>query len=65
MEKIENLYAIISVTALQKYVFFEIRDQEVINSLEMVLIQKSETRGGGGPTEQKSDFTIKSKSSLH
>jgi hypothetical protein len=36
MLKIENVLAIISVTALQKYVFFYIRDQGVVNNLDMV-----------------------------
>ncbi len=27
--------------------FFQIHDQEVVDSLDMVLIRKSETRGGG------------------
>ncbi len=39
--------------------FFEIRDQEVVNSLDMVLIRKSETiegGGGGGFDEKKNLF---------
>jgi hypothetical protein len=46
-KKIKNVNAIISVTALQKYVFFEISDQEVVNSLDMVLILKYNTKLGG------------------
>jgi hypothetical protein len=48
VKKTENVNAIISVTELQKYIFFffEISDQGVVNSLDMVLILKSETKVG-------------------
>jgi hypothetical protein len=36
-----------------------------MNSLDMVLIRKSETREGEVLTEQNSDFIIKRKASLH
>jgi hypothetical protein len=32
---------------LQIYVLFEIRDQGVLNGIDMVLIRKSETKVGG------------------
>ncbi len=48
MKKNKNIYAIISITILQTYVFFEICDQGVINSLDMALIPKSETEEDDG-----------------
>jgi hypothetical protein len=54
-KKKQNFNAIISVTALQKYIFFEIHDHEVVNSLYIVLILKSETKVGGGVVNFRSD----------
>ncbi len=45
MKKNENVHAIISVTALQNYIFFfEIRDQEVVYGLVIELTLKFETK---------------------
>jgi hypothetical protein len=63
-KKTENALAIISVMILQKYVFIEIRDQEVLKNLDIVLIIKSETTGRSWP-KPFHDFIIKRKASLH
>jgi hypothetical protein len=58
MQKNENFQAIISVTALQNYVYFGNRDQRILNSLDMVLIIKSETKVGGLHRTKKFFFRI-------
>ncbi len=45
--------------------FFEIRDQEVVNSIDMVLIRKYEARGGGGADWNNFPKFVKRKASLH
>jgi hypothetical protein len=62
VKKTENFNAIISVTALQTYVFFDILDQGVVNSIDMVLILKSEKKVGGLHRTENFFFGIDRKS---